>query len=322
MKAVVCNSFGPVENLEYKDIPKPEPGSDDVVVKALSIGVNFPDALLVQGLYQVKPPTPFVPGMEVVGIVESVGSNVTRYSKGDFVAAIAQMGSWAQFVKTNQNTLMPVPESMDSDAVTALLCGYGTAHHALKQRAQLLPGETLVVTGATGLTGHAAIQIGKAMGARVIGVASSAQKQKLAKDNGADLSLGYENLKDELKSATDGKGADVVFDVVGGETFDACSRAMAWGGRLLVIGFASGTIPKFPVNLALVKGYSVVGVFWGSFTAKQPEEYAANMKELVEWYKKGIVKPHIGKTFKLEEASVALQYILERKAAGKIVLKP
>lgn len=322
MKAIVCEQYGSVDDLRYTDMPDPEPKPDEVVVRAVSIGVNFPEALLVKGLYQMRPPTPFVPGMEVVGRIEKIGSDVTRFSVGQMVASISQIGAWAELVVCPQNMVMPVPDGMDSDDVTALLCGYGTSHYALKQRGMLQPGETLAVTGASGLTGLAAIQIGKAMGAKVIGIASSESKRELAKANGADIVLGYDNLKDEIKKATEGKGADVVFDVVGGEAFDACSRAMAWEGRLLIIGFASGTIPKFPVNLALVKGYSVVGVFWGSFTGRQSADYAANMAELLSWYKEGKVKPHIDKAFELSDAASALTHILDRKAVGKIVLKP
>ena len=322
MKAIICNEFGPVENLQYVDVEKPEVGAGEILIEAKSVGVNFPDALLVQGLYQARPQTPFVPGMEVVGVVREVGRDVTRYAVGDNVAAICQNGAWAQQVKCQQNSVMPISTHADKDEVTALLCGFGTAHHALKQRAQLQAGETLVVSGASGLTGLAAIQIGKIMGAKVIGLASSEEKRALAMANGADIVLGYDNLKEELKQITDGNGVDVIFDVVGGEVFDACSRAMAWQGRLLVIGFASGSIPKFPVNLALVKGYSVVGVFWGSFTVKQPKIYAANMAELMQWYGEGKISPHVGQKYALKDASAALQHILERKAVGKIVLNP
>jgi len=322
MKAIICNEFGPIENLEFSDMPDPEVGPNDVVISVKAAGVNFPDALLVKGLYQAKPATPFVPGGEVVGSIDKIGKNVTGFSVGDKVAGICLYGGWAERVKCDQNLIMPIPQNANEDEVTALLCGYGTAHHALKQRAKLKSGETLVVTGASGLTGLAALQIGKVMGARVIAVASSKDKQDLAIKNGADIALGYDNLKDELKKVSDGKGVDVVFDVVGGEVFDACSRAMAWEGRLLVIGFASGTIPKFPVNLALVKGYSVVGVFWGSFTRQQPNEYAANMGELMKWYAAGEIAPHVGRRFPLKDATAALQHILDRKAVGKIVINP
>lgn len=321
MKAIVCEEFGPIGNLKLVDMPEPEPGPKEVVIASEAIGVNFPDGLLVQGLYQVKPPTPFVPGMELVGTVSAAGAE-SGFSIGDRVAAITSVGAFAEKVKAHKNVVMPVPPQADGPELTALMCGYGTAHHALKQRGQLKPGETLAVTGASGLTGLAAVQIGKAMGAKVIAIASSEEKRKVCEENGADVTLGYDNLKDDLKEATDGKGADVIFEVVGGDVFHACSRAINWGGRLLVIGFADGDIPKFPVNLALVKGAAVVGVFWGSFTQREPQVYAENMKELFEMYMSGKIKPLVEKTFALEDAVAALEHIHDRKAKGKVVLVP
>ena len=321
MRAVVCKEFGPIENLEIQEMPDPEPNSNEVVIDAEAIGVNFPDGLLVQGLYQVKPPTPFVPGMELAGTISKAGEN-SGFKVGDRVASVCMIGAFAEKVKVHKSLVMPIPQKVDAGEITALMCGYGTAHHALKQRGQLKAGETLAVTGASGLTGLAAVQIGKAMGAKVIAIASTDEKRKICEANGADITLGYDNLKDELKKVTDGKGSDVVFDVVGGDTFHACSRAINWNGRLLVIGFADGDIPQFPVNLALVKGYSVVGVFWGTFTKKEPEVYAENMKELFHWYSTGAVKPLVEKTYKLEEAAAALTHIHERKACGKVVLIP
>ena len=217
---------------------------------------------------------------------------------------------------------MKLPDGMSAADACALICGYGTSHHALKQRGQLKPGETLCVLGASGATGVAAVQIGKAMGARVIAVASSDEKRAVAKSAGADIVLGYENLKDELKKVTGGEGVDVAFDPVGGEVFDALSRSMGWNGRLLVIGFASGTIPKFPVNLALVKGFSVVGVFWGAFTRKEPEVYSANMKELIGWYTAGKIKPVVEGTYPLADAAKVLSRVIGRGAVGKLILKP
>lgn len=321
MKAIQCEAFGPIKNLKLVDLPEPVPGAKEVVITSEAIGVNFPDGLLVQGLYQVKPPTPFVPGMELVGRVSAAGDE-SGFKVGDRVAAVTSIGAFAEKVTAHKNVVMPVPADADAGELTALLCGYGTAHHALKQRANLQPGETLAVTGASGLTGLAAVQLGKAMGARVIAIASSEEKRKVCADNGADITLGYENLKDELKAATDGKGADVIFDVVGGDVFHACSRATNWGGRLLVIGFADGDIPQFPVNLALVKGYSVVGVFWGSFVQREPQVYAENMKELFGWYMDGTIKPLVEQEFKLDNAVGALEHIHDRKAKGKVVLIP
>ncbi|MGI9350275.1 MAG: NADPH:quinone oxidoreductase family protein [Rhizobiaceae bacterium] len=321
MKAVVCEEYGPISNLRVRDMPDPEPGPKEVVIDAEAIGVNFPDGLLVQGLYQHKPPTPFVPGMELVGTISEAGAE-SGYKVGDRIAAITSIGAYSEKVKAHKNMVMPVPEGVNAAEVTALLCGYGTAHYALKQRAQLKSGEVLAVTGASGLTGLAAVQIGKAMGAKVVAIASTEEKRKICRDNGAEITLGYDNLKDELKTATDGKGADVIFEVVGGDVFHACSRAINWGGRLLVIGFADGEIPKFPINLALVKGSSLVGVFWGSFIQREPEVYAQNMKELFDWYQSGKIKPHVERTFALEEAVAALEHIHNRKASGKIALVP
>jgi len=322
MKAIVCREYGPIDTLEYAEVESPAPGPKEVVIRAEAIGVNYPDGLLVQGLYQAKPPTPFIPGMEVVGEVIAAGREVTRFKPGDRVGATAMMGAYAQEVKVHQNAVMAVPAGADAGEGTALMCGFGTAHHGLKQRGQLKPGETLVVTGAAGLTGLAAVQIGAAMGAKVIAVASSEEKRELALANGARIALPYDDLKDALKEATGGEGVDVAFDVVGGDAFDVLARSMGWGGRLLVVGFASGRIPQFPVNLALVKGYSVVGVFWGSFTQREPKVFGENMAELMDWYAQGKVKPHVERVFALKDAAQALKFIHDRHAAGKIVLKP
>ncbi|MDN2580454.1 NADPH:quinone oxidoreductase family protein [Aquibium sp. ELW1220] len=322
MKAIVARDYGPLENLAYADWPEPEAKGRMVVIQAEAIGVNFPDGLLVQGLYQMKPPVPFVPGMEVAGRVIAVGDEVRSVKVGDRVAALGNLGGYAEMVAAPEGSVMPLPDGVTAADACALLCGYGTSHYALKQRGQIKPGETLCVLGAGGLTGTAAIQIGKAMGARVIGVASSKEKRDIASEAGADEVLGYDNLKDALKEATGGKGVDVGYDPVGGESFDALSRSMGWGGRLLVIGFASGTIPKFPVNLALVKGFSVVGVFWGDFTRREPAVYADNMRELIGWYMAGKVKPVIEGEYPLADAAAVLTRVLNRGSAGKIILKP
>ncbi|TKT77570.1 NADPH:quinone oxidoreductase family protein [Aquamicrobium sp. LC103] len=322
MKAIVAREFGPLDKLDYADWPEPSAEGGDVVIEAEVIGVNYPDGLLVQGLYQMKPPVPFVPGMEVAGRVVAVGDKVTKLKVGDRVASLSSLGAYAEKVAAPEASVMKLPDAISGEDACALLCGYGTSHYALKQRGQLKADETLCVLGASGATGVAAVQIGKAMGARVIGVASSEEKRRIAAEAGADVTLGYDNLKDALKEATDGKGVDAAFDPVGGEAFDALSRSMGWGGRLLVIGFASGTIPKFPVNLALVKGYSVVGVFWGAFTRNEPEAYADNMKELIGWYLEDKVKPVIEGVYPLAEASAVLTRVLGRGATGKLILKP
>ena len=322
MKAIVARGFGPLDELDYADWPEPQAGAGEVVIDVDTVGVNFPDGLLVQGLYQMKPPPPFVPGMEVAGRVAAVGEKVTGFAVGDRVAALLQLGGYAEKVGVHQSAVMKLPDGVSGEDACALLVAYGTSHYALKQRGRLRPGETLCVLGAAGATGVAAVQIGKAMGARVIAVASSEEKRAIAREAGADVVLGYDNLKEALKEATGGKGVDVAFDPVGGAVFDVLSRSMAWDGRLLVIGFASGEIPKLPVNLTLVKSYAVVGVFWGAFTQKEPQVYADNMKELIGWHLAGTVRPVIEGVYPLAEAGSVLKRVLDRGATGKIVLKP
>ena len=322
MKAIVCNNFGPIQDIEYKDVKKPIIQDKSVIINVKSVGVNFPDGLLVQGKYQLKPETPFIPGMEVAGEIITVGSSVKNFQIGDRVAALSQLSGYAEQAVVQEKSVFKIPTNMSFDDSCALLCAYGTSHYALKQRAQLQKNELLVVLGASGSTGIAAIQIGKIIGAKVIAVSSNPEKQKIAKDNGADISIGYDNLKEELKSISKGKGVDVIFDPVGGDIFDTVARTMARSGRLLVIGFASGTIPKLAVNLALVKEFSVVGVFWGAFTRGEPEEYKNNMIELFEWYQKDLLKPLIEENYPLSEAAKVLEKILARGAKGKIILKP
>ena len=322
MKAIVCNNFGPIQDIEYKDVKKPIIQDKSVIINVKSVGVNFPDGLLVQGKYQLKPETPFIPGMEVAGEIITVGSSVKNFQTGDRVAALSQLSGYAEQAVIQEKSVFKIPTNMSFDDSCALLCAYGTSHYALKQRAQLQKNELLVVLGASGSTGIAAIQIGKIIGAKVIAVSSNPEKQKIAIDNGADISIGYDNLKEELKSISKGKGVDVIFDPVGGDIFDTVARTMARSGRLLVIGFASGKIPKLAVNLALVKEFSVVGVFWGAFTRGEPEEYKKNMIELFEWYQKDLLKPLIEENYPLSEAAKVLEKILARGAKGKIILKP
>ena len=322
MKAIVAQDFGPIEDLVYGDWPEPAAVGDAVVIEAEAIGVNYPDGLLVQGLYQMKPKTPFVPGMGVAGRVVAIGPSVKSVAVGDRVAGLLTLGAYAERVGVPETSVMPLPAGMNAGDACALICAYGTAHYALKQRGNLLPGETLCVLGAAGATGIAAIQIGKAMGGRVIAVASTPEKRAIATEAGAYLALGYDDLKAALKDATGGRGVDVMFDPVGGDAFDMAARSMAWEGRLLVVGFASGTIPKFPVNLALIKGFSLVGVFWGAFTSKEPGVYRDNMRELLGWYASGVVKPVIEGVYPLSEAPAILARVLARGATGKIILRP
>lgn len=324
MKAIICEKFAPVEELLYQDVPDPVAEKGQVLVDVTAIGVNYPDGLLVQGLYQMKPPFPFIPGMEVAGIVSELGEGVSHLNVGQRVVGLPGISGYADKVAIDAMTVMPLPDAIPDEEAAGLITAHATAHHALKQRANLQAGETLVVTGAAGGTGLAAVQIGKAMGATVVAVCSTQEKLDIAKANGADILINYSenDLKTELKKLNDGKGVDVVYDVVGGDAFDACSRSMAWNGRLLVIGFASGTIPKFPVNLSLVKGYSVVGVFWGSFTKHEPKAFMENMVELMDWYVKGSVKVIVDEVFPLKDTAKALHKVMDRKVKGKVILKP
>jgi NADPH2:quinone reductase len=324
MKAIVCHDFAQVSDLVYEEFATPKASKGNVVIDVSAAGVNFPDSLLVQGLYQLKPQLPFIPGSEVAGTISEIGEGVSHLKVGMRVLAICSLGGYAEKVAVPANQVMPIPDTIPLDEAAGLITAHATAHHALKQRAQLLKGETLLVTGAAGGTGLAAVQIGKEMGAKVIAACSSDEKCEVAKQNGADITINYSNqdLKETLKSLTKNKGVDVVYECVGGDVFNACSRSVAWAGRLLVIGFAGGEIPKFPVNLALVKGYSVVGVFWGSFVAHQPQDFMANMKELIKWYEQGKVKVHIDETFSLENAVDAINKVTNRKVKGKVVLIP
>lgn len=324
MKAIVCEEFGPIEQLKYADVEDAVAGKGQVVIDVEAAGVNFPDGLLVQGLYQLQPDFPFIPGTEVAGTICDIGEGVNHLTKGQRVIGIANLGGYAEKVVVPAMQVMPLPDAIPTQEAAALVTAHATAHHALKQRANIQPGETLVVTGAAGGTGLAAVQIGKALGAKVIAVCSTEEKLALAKANGADILVNYKDsdLKETLKEVTGGKGADVVYECVGGDTFHACSRSMAWGGRLLVVGFASGDIPKFPVNLALVKGYSVVGVFWGAFTQAQPAVFAENMKELLAWYVAGKVKVIVDEAVPLSDATRALDKVMNRQVKGKMVLVP
>ncbi|WP_322990390.1 NADPH:quinone oxidoreductase family protein [Hoeflea sp.] len=320
MKAIICPEYGPISNLDYRDVPDPHPGAGELVIDAKAIGVNFPDGLLVQGLYQMKPPTPFSPGMEAAGVVSELGDGVSQFKPGDRVVALLDHGGYAEKVLAPANRVYALPDSMSFEDACALMCAWGTSHYALKQRGQLQSGETLLVLGGAGSTGLAAIAIGKAMGARVIAVASTEEKQVVCRGFGADVALPYEGLRETLKRETGGRGVDVAFDPVGGQAFEVAARAMARHGRLLVIGFASGEIPKLAVNLALLKEFSLVGVFWGAFTANEPEMYAANNRELFAWHADGVIKPRIDERRPLSEAAAALQRILDRGAIGKTIL--
>lgn len=323
MKAIVCKAFGDVETLSYESTDDPIITADSVLVDIMAAGVNFPDGLVVQGKYQIKPPVPFVPGMELCGTVTEVGSNVKNLSCGDrIIAASANFGAFAEKIALPADQSIKIPANIEPAAACNLLVAHGTAHHALKQRAQLKPTDTLVVLGAAGGTGLAAVQVGKAMGATVIAAASSTEKLTLAKQHGADQTINYseENIKDAIREHTDGKGADVIYDPVGGDLFESSIRSMAPNGRFLVIGFASGTIAKFPTNLALVKELSLVGVFWGAFVKREPAVFTENMEELIRWYQTGQVSVQIDKTFALADAAQAMLHVMNRKVLGKVAI--
>lgn len=322
MRAVVCNSYGPPENLALEQVEDPKPGKGDVLVDVYAAGLNFPDTLQIQGKYQFQPSFPFTPGSEISGVVVEVGEGVTALKPGDRVLALIGIGGMAEKVVAPVESFLKIPDEMDMASAAGFLMIYGTSYYALKQRAQLRAGETLLVTGASGGVGHAAVQLGKAMGARVIGAASTPEKCEVARQAGAEETICYgeKSLKDEVKRLTGGEGADVIYDPVGGDIFDQCARCVNWNGRILVIGFASGRIPEFKVNLALLKGSSVVGVFWGDWVRRDPEGHQQNCAELFTMFRQGLIKPHISQDFPLESYAEAMNIFLERKAVGKIVL--
>ena len=325
MKALVCEQYGPVEDLKYREFPDPVAAPGQVLVRVKAIGVNFPDGLLVEGKYQARPQCPFAPGSEISGEIIALGDGVSEFAPGDRVLALTtSFGAYAEKIALPATAVYRMPASMDFESGAALLAATGTAHHGLRQRGRLQAGETLVVLGAAGGTGIAAVQIGKAIGARVIAVCSSEEKLAFAKSQGADDGINYsaQDLNKAIKALTDGRGADVVYDAVGGDAFDACSRAMAWNGRLLIVGFASGRIPELPVNLTLVKGYSVVGVFWGQFTLNEPQAHAANMRELFQWCEAGKVRPIVDRSYKLADGIEAIKYVTGRNVMGKVVITP
>ena len=324
MRAVLCKELGPPEKLVLEEVPSPEVKPGQVLVKIGACGVNFPDTLMIEGKYQAKPPMPFSPGGEIAGEVIDVAADVTGVKKGDRVIAMCGWGGFAEEIAIDASRIVPIPKEMDFVTASAFILTYGTSYHGLKQRANLQPGETLLVLGAAGGVGLAAVQLGKAMGAKVIAAASTDEKLALAKENGADELIDYskEDLKERVKELTGGKGVDVVYDPVGADLFEPAVRATGWNGRILVIGFAGGYIPKLPVNLTLLKGSSVVGVFWGEFTKRQPQDSIQNNKELMEMFLAGKVKPHVSQLFKLDQAAEALNTLANRKAKGKVVVVP
>jgi NADPH2:quinone reductase len=322
MKAVLCKQYGPPESLVVEEITSKPLGKGEVRVALHAAGVNFPDVLIIQGKYQFKPEMPFSPGGEAAGEVTEVGEGVTGYKPGDRVIVMCGWGGFADELVIGQDRIIKMPPSMDYATGAAFLMTYGTSHHALKQRAQIKPGETLLVLGAAGGVGLAAVELGKVMGARVIAAASTDEKLELCKKYGADEVINYsrEKIRDRVKELTGGKGADVIYDPVGGDAFDEAIRCINWEGRLLVIGFASGRIPQLPANLALLKGCQIVGVFWGGWVAKNPQKHQKNVAELLEMYAQGKIKPFVSERFPLERAPEAITHLASRKALGKVVV--
>lgn len=324
MKAVLCHQYGPPETLTVEETESPKATKGKLVIQVKACGVNFPDTLMIQGKYQFKPPFPFSPGGEVAGVVKEVGEGITHLKTGDAVFALTGWGGFAEEVLADGFKTFPIPKGMDFVTAASLMYTYGTSYHALKDRANLQPGETLLVLGAAGGVGLAAVELGRIMGANVIAAASTDEKLELCRQTGATETINYsrEDLRERIKEITGGQGIDVVYDPVGGNLTEAALRSVNWRGRYLVVGFAAGPIPAIPLNLPLLKGCSVVGVFWGAFAEKQPKDNFKNVQELLSFYQKGEMKPHIQAAYPLEKVSQALTEMMNRQVMGKLVITP
>ncbi|QCI64727.1 NADPH:quinone oxidoreductase family protein [Phreatobacter stygius] len=324
MKAVLCKTFGPPESLVIEELPDPSAGAGEVVVAVTAVGLNFFDNLIIKNMYQVKPPMPFSPGSEFAGRILSLGDGVTGFKIGDRVAGNLSHGAARTQIVAKATALAPIPDALTDEQAAGLVITYGTTIHALKDRAQLKPGETLAVLGAAGGVGLAAIELGKAMGARVIACASTDDKLAFCKAHGADEGINYatEDLKERLRALTDGKGPDVIYDPVGDKYAEPALRAIAWEGRFLVIGFAGGEIPKIPLNLTLLKSCDIRGVFWGAFAQRNPKANSENLAQVARWTAEKKLSLHVHATYPLERIADALNEIATRKAKGKVILKP
>jgi NADPH:quinone reductase len=322
MKSVLCKAWGPPDSLVVEELPSPAPKPGEIVVSVRAAGVNFPDTLIIEGKYQFKPEFPFAPGGEFAGVVKALGEGVTQFTVGQPVAALTTWGAFAEEVAIDARKVVPLPPGTDFALAAAFGLTYGTSFHALKDRANLQAGETMLVLGAAGGVGLAAVELGKLMGARVIAAASTDDKLATCKRYGADETINYEteDLRERIKALTGGKGVDVVYDPVGGKFSELAVRSLAWKGRHLVVGFANGEIPKIPLNLALLKGAAIVGVFWGAFTQSEPKLNAANIAQLMRWVGEGKLKPLVSARYPLAKAAQALKDLTARKAQGKIVL--
>src|SRR5215510_13720615 len=322
MRAVLCKEWGGPEKLVVEDVPSPQirPGTVKLAVHAA--GINFLDTLLIAGQYQMKPPLPFTPGAEAAGIVTEVGAGVTSFKPGDRVMAMSELGSYAEEIVASADKVFPIPQKMDFAAAAGFPIVYGTSHVALGHRARLQPGEWLLVLGAAGGVGLTAVEIGKAMGAKVIAAAGGAEKLAVAQQHGADELIDYsrEDLRERVKAITGGRGADVIYDPVGGDVFDASLRSVAWEGRIIIIGFASGRIPQIPANIALVKNVDIIGFYWGSYQLHKPDIPRESFKQLFRWFEEEKLKPHVSERLELKDAGKALELLKQRKATGKVVL--
>jgi len=322
VRALLCTQYGPPELLEIRDVPSPEPGDGEGVVSVKAASLNFPDVLIIQNKYQFKAPLPFSPGSELAGIVKAVGADVRGFEPGDRVMAFTTYGAFAEEVKLEASRIFPIPEGMSFEIASALILTYGTMDHGLRDRGALQAGETVLILGASGGIGIASIEIAKALGARVIACAGSDDKLAMCTAHGADEAINYasEDLRERIKTLTSGRGVDVIVDPVGGTYTEPALRSIAWRGRLLVIGFAAGEIPRIPLNLTLLKGCSIVGVFWGDYLRREPESFRASVTRLGAWYADGKIKPHVSATFALDRAADALTLMAGRQAVGKIVI--
>jgi len=323
MKSILCTKYGPPSELEYKESEKPTIKANQILVRVHACSVNFPDTLIIRGLYQFKPDPPFSPGSDISGVVEEVGAEVKNYIVGDEVIGMSPWGGFAEYAAIDEHFAMPKPKEIPFDKAACFLYTYSTSLYALQNRAQIKSGESLLVLGASGGVGLAAVKLGKLLGAKVIAAASTDEKLALCKEAGAYQIVNYntEDLKNRVKEMTDGKGVDVILDPVGASYANPAIRTMAWGGRYLVIGFAAGEIPKIPLNLPLLKGCSIVGVFLGSFAMRSPKQAGLLKQQLVDWYKEGKIDPYIHQRFRLEEAPKAIQMMMDRKAMGKLVVE-
>ena len=328
MKAMFSNAPGGPETLELTELPTPQPSMNEVLISVKAAGVNFPDTLIIRDLYQIKPPRPFAPGGEVAGIVEAIGAHVTDFAVGERVLAVPGFGGFVSHITVTAEKVIKIPDTMPFEDAACFIFTYGTSHYALRDRGDLKAGETLLISGAAGGVGVAAIEIAKTMGARVIAAVSSQEKADFCRQIGADFAVIYPQkmdrdtqkaLSNDVKSIVGANGVDMVYDAVGGDYAEPLVRTMAWNGRFLVVGFPAG-IPKIPLNLTLLKSCQIVGVFWGAFTLRDPKQHQVYLAELFDLYKKGQVKPRVTEIFKLEDADKAISYVAERKALGKVVV--